>query len=708
MMKSEVFFSVLLLLGSHSNGLPIAEEERELWERYLTDRAFSMPTVVPSQPPVRQTILFPTVAPALRTETTPTMHPTLKPVVVRSSEPTVSPASSRTLAPLTSKPVPTSETSQPTSIELRLPTIPPSLLRTSSPTQSASDFPSDLSSDVPSMIQPMQPTSAPSMASSLSSDECVLQVNTTCSVQTGPYAGQQCDNVELTTITCTAPPTNLTFQYTAQACNDSSTNLDGYFSCVDGTMGTTEEAYVVASSGKEGAVLFRGWVQNGQYLSINTGDDGERLPDVVLVKLFGSNETSNPANLAQEFQFPASCNINLRLKDQLGALQLKEFSSPEQGDVSCLVPITTTVNIGVAEESGGTDTSLTSLELLSNNAGLKDFSDLVAGIALSPGESVDVELPSELLDLSERRTYTDSIQITAVSNPSGIACEGTAVNSFVAGAQVSPFPDDTIPSASPSSLSSIDGTYSECTISATIVRECLSDGGISIGPCDQIPDPRGKACADDAPATGLVFLYRGFDNVSVNPREVRIQVTSNSNLTESNIVTLGGTFRVDGTFGGSLQVSVSNIDDNGNVGTELDSFTLDTTCSSSNPSLSLTSPLGLLGALELVAFENELGDFSSLTSIRLLYSIENIGDGELVAESAIVESEFLPDSLQVLEEQVVITRGEELLVFSETSQVNIGTKFSDNVRFMFALNAEANASMSVSGRGCRAETAYSF
>ncbi len=498
----------------------------------------------------------------------------------------------------------------------------------------------------------------------------------------------------------------MTFKYTAKACNESSTTLDGYFACVDDTVVTSEEAYVVASSGKEGAILFRGWVQNGQSLSINTGDDGERLPDVVLVKLFGSNETSNPANLAQELQFPASCKINLRLKDQLGALQLTAFSSPEQGDVSCLVPITTTVNIGVSEESGRTDASLTSFELLSNYAGIKDFSDLVAGITLSPGESVDVELPSEVLDLTERKTYTESIQISAVSNPFGIACEGTAVNSFVAGTQVPPFPNDTIPSASPSSLSSVDGTDSECTISATIVCECISDEGTSIGPCDQIPDPRGKACADDAPATGLIFLYRGLDNVSVNPQQVRIQVTSNSNLTDSEIVTLGGTFRVEGSFGGSLEVSVSNIDDNGNVGTELDSFTLDTTCSSSNPTLSLTSPLGLLGALELVAFENELGDFSSLTSIRLLYSIENIGDGELVAESAIVESEFLPDTLQVLEEQVIITRGEELLVFSETSQINTGTKFSDNVEFMFALNVKANASMS--GLNCTAQTEYSF
>ncbi len=533
-----------------------------------------------------------------------------------------------------------------------------------------------------------------------------MQINVTCSVPTGPYAGQQCDALELTTFTCTAPSTNMTFKYTAQACNESSTNLDGYFSCVDGTAVTTEEAYVVASSGKEGAILFRGWVQNGQYLSINVGDDGERLPNVVLVKLFGSNETSNPANLAQELQFPASCNINLRLKEQLGALQLTSFSSPEQGDVSYLVPTTTTVNVGVTAESGGTDASLTSLDLLSNYAGLKDYSDLVAGITLSPGESVDVELPSEMLDLSERRTYTDSIQITAVSNPSGIACEGTAVNSFVAGTQVPSFPDDTIPSASPSSLNSVDDSDSECTMSASIVCECISDEGTSIGPCDQIPDPRGKACADDAPATGLVFLYRGFDNVSVNPQQVRIQVTSNSNLTDSEIVTLGGTFRVEGNFGGLLQVSVSNADDNGNVGTELDSFTLDTTCSSSNPTLSLTSSLGLLGALELVAFENELGDFSSLTTVRLLYSIENIGDGELIAESAIVESEFLPDSLQVLEEQVRITRGEELLVFSETSQINVGTKFSDNVEFVFALNVKANAT--TSGLDCTAQTEYAF
>ena len=435
-------------------------------------------------------------------------------------------------------------------------------------------------------------------------------------------------------------------------------------------------------------------------MSLNTGEDGELLPDVARVKLFGSNETGDPTNLVQEIQFPTSCEMPLRLKDQLGALKLTDFSSPEQGEVSCFVPISTTVNIGVLKESGGADASFTLLELLSNYAGLQNFSDLVAGVTLAPGESIDVELPAALIDLTERRRYTGLIQIAAVSNPSGLVCTGTSFNSFVAGTPVPPLTEESTPSASPSSSSSVDNLNTECIVSAIILCECLSDEGTSIGPCDQIPDPRGKTCSDDAPATSLVFLYRGFDGGSVNPQQVLIEVTSSTGVSASQLVTLGGTFRVEGSFGGSLQVSVSD------AGTELDSFTIDTTCSSSSPTLSLTGQLGSLGGLELVGFENAVGDFSSLTSIRLLYSIENIGDGELVAESAIVESEFLPESLQVLEGPATVVRGEELLVYSETSQVNTGAKFADNVQFSFTMNVQANSSRS--GLGCISDAEYIF
>lgn len=471
-------------------------------------------------------------------------------------------------------------------------------------------------------------------------------------------------------------------------------------SCMDGTTTATDEVYVVATGGKEGNVLFRGWVRDGQYLSLNTGEDGERLPDVARVKLFGSNETGDPTNLVQEIQFPTACEMPLRLKDQLGALLLTDFSSPEQGEISCFVPISTTVNIGVLEESGGTDARFTLLELLSNYAGLQNFSDLVAGVTLAPGESIDVELPSVFLDLTERRRYTGLIQTSAVSNPSGLVCTGTAFNSFVAGTPVPPLPEDNVPSASPTSSSSVDDSNTGCALSAIILCECISDEGNSIGPCDQIPDPRGKTCSDDAPATRLVFLYGGIEGRSDNPQQVLIEVTSATETTLSQTVTLGGTFQVEGNFGGSLQVSVSD------AGTEMDLFTIDTTCPSSNPTLSLTNQLGSLGSLELVGFENAMGDFSSLASIRLLYSIENVGGGELVAESALVESGFLPDSLQVLEEQVTIAGGKEVLVYSETSQINTGTKFAEDVRFSFTMAVQANAPES--GLGCTSEATYVF
>lgn len=482
--------------------------------------------------------------------------------------------------------------------------------------------------------------------------------------------------------------------------------MGGTFSCVDGSTAAAEEAYVVATGNKDGTVLFRGWVREGQYMSLNTGQDEERLPDVTRVKLFGSNETGDPANLIQEIQFPTSCETPFRLKDQLGAFLLSDFSSPEQGEVSCFVPVSTSVNIGVLEATGVNGATITTLELLSNYAGLQDFSDLVAGVTLAVGESINVELPEVLLDLTVRRRYTGLIQTAATANPSGLACAGTSFNSFVAGSPLPALPETVPPSASPSSSSTIDNSNSECTVSASISCECISDEGIPIGSCDQIPDTRGKACSDDAPATRLVFLYRGLDGGLTNPNRVVIDVASvATGIEDSQIVTLGSTFRVEGNFGGSLQVSVSEFDPSG-VGRQLDLFTIDTTCSSSNPTLTLTSRLGSQGALELVGFENALGYFSSLAVIRLLYSIENIGDGALVVESAVVESEFLPGALDIMEEQITIPRGEERVVFSETSQINTGRKFSDNLQFEFTLNTQATALRS--GLGCSAETENLF
>lgn len=471
------------------------------------------------------------------------------------------------------------------------------------------------------------------------------------------------------------------------------------------------EVFIVATGTDNANILFSGWVQQGDYLSLHMGIDNiMRLPDVARVKVFGSNETDDPANLVQEVEFPTTCDAlqPLRLKDQLGALLLVEFSSAEQGVVSCFVPVLIAVNIEVLEESGVIDASLTTLELLSNYAGLENFSNLVAGVTLAPGESINVELAEVYVDLTVRRRYTGLIETAAIANPSGLVCEGTSLISFVAGSPIPLLPESFPPLNSPSSTSqpTLDNSNSGCAISANILCESISEEGDTVGPCDQISDPRGKACAGDAPASRLAFLYRGLNGGIINPNRVFIEVASDSGITTSEIVALGSTFEVVGDFGGSLQVSISDVEPGG-AGAQLDLFTLDTTCSSSNnATLTLTSLFGSQEELELVEFENALGRYSSLAVIRVLYSIQNVGDRVSIAKSAVVESEFLPGALETIQEQITIPRGEEVIVHSETSQINIGTKFADSMQFEFTFNAQATSL--TSGLSCTAETTTIF
>jgi hypothetical protein len=128
-----------------------------------------------------------------------------------------------------------------------------------------------------------------------------------------------------------------------------------------------------------------------------------------------------------------------------------------------------------------------------------------------------------------------------------------------------------------------------------------------------------------------------------------------------------------------------------------------TVCSVDNPVLTLTTRFG---AIELTGFENALGTFSSIVPILLTYTIENTGDFSMVVESAVVDSDFAPDPVQVLNSELPLEGGERIIVYLEPATIDTASKFSDGITFEFAMDVIGRAQRSTGQ--CFAASQYSF
>ena len=540
-----------------------------------------------------------------------------------------------------------------------------------------------------------------------------MEVNTTCTVSSGLFEGQDCDGIQFTGGTCTARPSSLQLRYAGGSCLNSLTSQRDGFSCIDTDSGPPPDQMgntsyiIVTDTVKQGTVYFRDTISVGETYTIEPLLN-EEMPDFLRVLVYTSSDTGDPANLLQAVQFASSCDKPLRLKDRLGASQVVGYENEDQGSITCLAPVSIQLDIGLPESFPGGSASMTQLIFFSNFDGFQDLSDLVTGITLEAGESFPLVIEDKVLDLSVRSRYTALTLPTSTVDQSGLGCEGRDFQSFIAGHPGRPLAPTAAPTVMPSvsPAPTADNLQTACSIESEIVCECLSGDGVVVGDCDNIVDPSTVTCTNDLPATGLSFKYVGFDedDTSTSPNEVIVEIESlTSGFFASTSAVLGITFQVQGNLGNGVQISTFSISADGEPEDLLDQTLLNTECSMGDSVLTLTSRFG---ALELVGFENASGSFSSIVPIRLTYSIANTGDFAMVAESALIDSEFLPDTLDALPSETPVDGNDILFVFSETSNIDTEAKFSQNTVLEFSMTSAGRAERS--GLSCEDQTLYFF
>lgn len=470
---------------------------------------------------------------------------------------------------------------------------------------------------------------------------------------------------------------------------------EGYY-CVDTEFGPPpvqqgELSYIVVTDAKQGTIFHRDWVEVGQEYEIRGNVD---FGEYQRILVFRSNETGNPENLLQVVQYPSSCapQARIALKHQFGASILTGFQNALQGDVSCLVNVTFSVDIMVADNFPGISANLTRFNFLSNFGGLQDFITLIDNTTLSPNQKVTVDLPDYVFDLTQRLRYTSLVQTSATSSPSGITCDGSFFDSFVAGNPVEP-PLPTEPPTFAPSVShapTVDNMNMACEIDTEIICESLVPEGFVIGLCDDFQDPSRVVCSDNFPATRLVFKYIGIDTGSGIANEVFIQMENSvTSFFFSTTIVRGGIFEIRGNLGSSVDVSISDILPGNIPGMLFDSFPVKTDCSVNDPVLNLTTVFG--GALELISFENAAGFFSSQARVRLTYNVVNAGMFKMITDSIVVVSDFQPDPFEDFDDGVILSSQQQLMAFREISSIDLGAKFRAGTQFQFSMTGEGRS-----------------
>jgi hypothetical protein len=532
-------------------------------------------------------------------------------------------------------------------------------------------------------------------------------VNSTCTVSSGFFQGQTCENITADFDACTTRPSSIEMKYTGGDCTNSRNRQAEGFFCTDTTSGpppttdNTSSYILVTDTVKRGNVYFRDFVSVGSNYVIVPPASGD-VPDFLRIVVYSSNVTGNPTNLLQEVQFASSCSTGERLwlKDQFGASLIVGYENEDQGVVSSSAPVAIQVAIGLPESFVGS-IDLTMLDVLSNFDGFQDYSNLVNGTSLQGGESISLDLPGSVLDLAVRRRYTTLTQAAGTKNLSGFICDGSDFKSFVAGNPPPPMASTPSPSISPMITPgpTENNLQLACSVQAEVTCECLSGDEVVVGDCLSIPDPRTVSCTNALAATGLSFKYAGFDQGN-SPDTVVVSIVSPSSGFEFSMqVSLGMTFQVTGNFGGSINISASSVS-----GELLDMTSVNTDCSADNSMLTLTSKIG---PLELIGFENASGSFSSIFQIRLSYRIENTGNFEMVADSAMVNSDFAPSTFEALQGEEDIAAQSKLLVFTETSSIDTATKFSQNTVLSFGMSVSGRAKRSTN-LACADDAMYTF
>lgn len=533
--------SVLIAYGNDKISDKLRHDDEQFWNRFLSDcvslSISPQPSVEPSAQPSQQPSFRPsgqpsfspsaqpTNAPSASPSAEPSFQPSEAPSSQPSSQPSVQPSYAPSASPSaepSSQPSgqPSSEpSSQPSAVPSAAPSSEPSSVPTKTPSAQPSEAPSPMPTTTPS-AQPSptpseEPSSQPStMPSAQPTSLCILNVNATCIIASGVFAGLPCETPFIGVEPCRDRPTGATMLFNGGDCSQSDNRQFLQFTCVDygagPPIGEGERAYIVVTDAKgRGNIYHHDYVEVGKNYYLRPPAGMTRFDADQFIAIY-SSEVTTPENLLQFVQYHSSCSSSLELKNRFGASQLVEYQNELQGNVSCFASATFDIDIAIPIEIAGDAAELATLTALTDFAGFIDLTEQVAGQVVPVGGMLTVTISYEF-DLTIRRRYSMLVQITAAALPSRQLCTGTDFISFMAGTPGQPESPTPLPTRAPtiSPAPTPDLDIATCSVS-TRIRCVTLDGGSqqAMDPCDMVPDPSTIVCGSSLPATGLGFVYR--------------------------------------------------------------------------------------------------------------------------------------------------------------------------------------------------------
>jgi hypothetical protein len=365
---------------------------------------------------------------------------------------------------------------------------------------------------------------------------------------------------------------------------------------------------------------------------------------------------------------------------RFGASQLLSYTTSVQGKIN------TTFGDGgnfpnvdlafIITSQAMVNLTVQSLTAVTNFDGYLDLTDQVAGYTLMPGESLQAHLKPDW-DILSRKGYTFFHQTFADDPSATEPCSYTGFDWIIAGPP--------------------------CSIDAEIICELLDESERVLQNCTDVVDPRIISCTDGMEATGVGFKFLGGADF---PNLVWIVVSGGqTGDVYSSVVGLDESFYIDADFQGEVAIEISDLhEDGGGPGQLLERLEIDATCAESDTVLRLTA---MFGPLELTAFRNANGLFTSVANARLQY----LWSGSINGGSAIIDSEFVDGPFfPMIDFQNLSRLGRAFIVYQETRLVDFGAKFAsgDSYKFAMTANATGNGIYGVDDTNCFDEATYTF
>jgi len=581
----------------------------------------------------------------------------------------------------------------------------PSKSPSGSPSSRPSVSPSSSPSASPTVAPTPRPTYAPSSTPSESPSApptveppCEFQLQIEC---IPPFGLPSCNATPPPVEQCQGRPFEMGFIFTGGDC-ESSFNIQPVgekFICDDFNGGPPaipngESAYIIVTATKDSELLyFEGFVQAGltRESRFVLSDNGNDFVADQNVMIFKNNDTADPANLLQAMTYHSSCSQNLFLKDRFGGIQLVDWTNEKQGKISCFANQTFELDITVPLDMTGTKARLQTLTVVSNvDPFFYNFTDVVYGEQVSPGETFPLSIPLEI-ELTSRRTYNLLFTLTALTD-TGRLCSATGISSFTAGYQLPPiFPTDfpTPPPRSP--LPTIDTAKTPtprvqaCRLDAQI--ECQTSSGRS---CRNIPAPFSTVC-NDSGLTAVEFLLTGngcgdtdrCNGGNLPGPDAYVLVLDDGTTRFSGIVPIGGSFQVAGPFQSDhLSITISSVSGE-SPGVELQVLeSVGIECNGQvGQGLTL---LTNFGAVQIAGFANpSQGTESVIESFTMTWTITNSGSLPVLVNHAVATSPFQAGPFNLVDLPTDIDAG---VGVEAVTSFTINTADAASSRFEFELS----------------------